>query len=98
MKGLVEYIEKELKSVEYDDILLKFQRSILEEGAEIESRTRKAGLPDEGVLLDLVKSLHPNLIKEYEKFRKEEKKKRKETSRTKCISFLRRGLRYTSLS
>lgn len=86
MKGLVEYIEKELKSVEYDDILLKFQRSILEEGTEIESRTRKAGLSDEGVLLDLVKSLHPNLIKEYEKFRKEEKKRNLENKMHKFLA------------
>lgn len=78
MKGLAEYIEKELSSVEYNKILIKFQRSVLEDGNEIEKRTRRAGLPDEGVLLDLVKSLHPDLKKEYEVFRKEEIKRNRE--------------------
>ena len=78
MKNLSEYIEKELESVEYDKILLKFQRTILEEAKEMEVRTKRAGLPDEGVLPDLFKSLHPDLVAEYGKFRKEEIKRRRE--------------------
>lgn len=78
MKGLDSYIEKQFEGVEFNKILLKFQRSILEEGNEVEKRTRRAGLPDEGVLLDLVKSLHPDLKSEYEIFRKEEIKRNRE--------------------
>lgn len=78
MKGLSEYIEKELESVEYNKILLAFQHKLLDEGNEMEARTKKAGLPDEGVLLDLFKSLHPDLLAEYEKFRKEETRRRRE--------------------
>ena len=78
MKGLAEHIENELSNIEYDKTLLKFQRKILDEGKEIEERTKKAGLPDDGVLLDLVKSLHPDLNNEYEQFRKEEIKRNRE--------------------
>lgn len=78
MKGLAEYVEKELSSVPFDKILLKFQREIVDEGRELESRTRRAGLPDKEVLLDLMKSLHPDLKSEYAVFRKEEKKRIRE--------------------
>lgn len=78
MKGLSEYIEKSLEKAEYDKILLKFQRELFEEGRELESRTKKAGLPDESVLLDLFISMHPELMDEYADFRKKELKKNKE--------------------
>ena len=85
MKGLTDYIENELSGVEYDAVLLKFQRSILEEGLETEKRVRKAGLSDEKVMLDLVKSQHPDMKAEYEEFRKKELKRNAEKSRHKFI-------------
>lgn len=75
MKGLTEYIESELKEFEYDSILLKFERNMVEEGNETEARVRKAGLGDENVMLDLFKSAYPNLKNEYADFRKKELKR-----------------------
>lgn len=74
MQGLTEYIESELKDFEYDSILLKFERNLVEEGNETEERVRKAGLSDEKIMLDLVKSAHSDLKSEYTSFRKKELK------------------------
>lgn len=85
IKGLTEYVEKELASVDYDKILLEFQKSLVEEGQDMERRTKKAGLSDEGVLLDLFKSKHTDLKTEYAGFRKTMLRKNSEKNRHKLM-------------
>lgn len=78
IKLLTEYIENALSAEAYDDILLKFEKQILEEGRETAERVKRAGLDNDTVILDLIKSDHPDLRAEYAAFRKQELKKKAE--------------------
>ena len=81
MHGMADHIENELKNIPYDDILLKFERKILEECKESEEHLRYAGLTDEKIITDLLISEHTELPAEYETFRRDELRKRKEKAR-----------------
>ncbi len=70
-----EYIKESLKDKPNDRILLTYQKKILTEGEEAEKRVRNAGLDDDKIILDLLKSEHQNLGDDYEAFRKAEKRR-----------------------
>ena len=78
MEDMAQYIEDLFGGTEYDDILLQFQRSLMQEWNETAARVRGAGLTDEKVLFDLFLSGHRDIPGEYEAFRKAELKKRRE--------------------
>ena len=53
----------------YDDVLLKFERELIEEWKQTRERVEKAGLSDEDVTFDLFLSAHPDLHAEYAAYR-----------------------------
>lgn len=78
MIGAAELIENKLSGEKKDDILLKFQRKLLEELSETEKRMKYAGLDNEKVILDLFESQHPDMPGEYKLFRTLEQRKHSE--------------------
>ena len=78
MQNMTAYIENRFKNTPYDDILLQFERLLLDEWDETAARVTKAGLTDKTVLFDLFLSKHPALDDEYAAYRKAELKKRRE--------------------
>ncbi len=75
---MTQYIEGVFKNVPYDDILLKFEKKLIDEWEEMRLRVVRSGLADEKVMFDLFLSFHPDLKGEYAAFRKAELKKRRE--------------------
>jgi len=62
---MAEYIENVFKDTAYDNILLKFEREIMQEWNETSIRVKNAGLTDENVIFDLFLSDHSDLHGEY---------------------------------
>ena len=81
MKDMALYIENVFKNVPYNDVLLQFERELLEAWEEMRARVMKAGLTDENVAFDLFLSGHPELPAEYAAYRKAVLKKRREKRR-----------------
>lgn len=81
----IDYTEKSLSSVKYDDILYSFERKVVEEARETERRVRKAGLDDERIIFDLLVSEHTDLPDAYAEYRKAELRRRREHSIHKFI-------------
>ena len=81
MKDMALHVEDALKNVPYDDVLLKFERELIEEWKQTRERVEKAGLSDEDVMFDLFLSAHPDLHAEYAAYRASELKKRREKKR-----------------
>ena len=74
----IEYTERSLRSMPYDDILYSFEKQTVDGASETERRVRKAGLYDEKIIFDLLVSEYPDLPEQYAKFRRAELKRRRE--------------------
>ena len=85
MTDMTSYLENFFRDTPYDDILLQFERLLIDEWNETVSRVKKAGLKDEAVLGDLFLSAHTDLQAEYAAYRKAELKKRREKAMHKFL-------------
>ena len=85
MTDMTSYIENFFKDTPYDDILLQFERLLIDEWNETVSRVKKAGLKDDAVLGDLFLSAHTDLKAEYAEYRRAELKKRREKAMHKFL-------------
>ena len=74
----IDYTEKSLRDIPYDDILLAFERKTVAAAEDTERRVRKAGLDDEKIIFDLLVSENENLPEKYRVFRRDELKRRRE--------------------
>lgn len=86
LKQFAQHVDNFFANYPSDDVLIKFQRSVVDDAREAEERVRRAGLNDETVIVDLVKAAHPDLKSEYEAFRKVELRSRREKRFNKILA------------
>lgn len=77
MKDFIEYIETECKNLKDNHMAYLYKRNVLDRMTERANEVTSAGLKNEGVILDLLKSEFPNLEAAYPDFVKEEKRRQR---------------------
>ena len=78
MRDMAAYLENAFRDTPYDDVLLQFERELLDDYNALCARVREAGLRDENVIFDLFLSDHRDLPGEYAAFRKAALKRKRE--------------------
>ena len=78
MQSFVDYIESTFQGTADDGTLYRYKRQLLGKMTERANEVTHAGLHDDCVLNDLIISEFPDLQDDYQRFRKADRKKRRD--------------------
>lgn len=87
MQSFIDYIESTFQGTADDGTLYRYKRQLLESMTERANEVTHAGLTNPQVLNDLIISEYPDLIGGYQKFRKADRKKRRNKWMTRFMIF-----------
>ncbi len=85
LKVFIDHIEDALQGYKYSEILYQYKRGLLDEMNDRACDVKNAGLDDDKVIADLIRSEYPNIRDGYEKYYKAEKKRRREAIEHKLL-------------
>lgn len=85
LKVFIDHIEDALQGYKYSEILYQYKRGLLDEMNDRACDVKNAGLSDDGVIADLIRSEYPDIRGSYERYYKAEKKRRREAIEHKLL-------------